>query len=54
MSERVPALIAIVPGIGQFADAHAIEHDPNDALEFCSLLALIATFSAVIHSVLRS
>ena len=29
--ERVAPDIAIFGGVGQFANAHAIEHDPNDS-----------------------
>ena len=34
VAERVAAHVAVVRGVGQFADADAIEHDPDDAVEF--------------------
>ena len=36
VAERVAAGVAVLGGIGHLADADAIEHDPDDAIEMPS------------------
>jgi hypothetical protein len=31
MAQRISSYIAIIRGVGQFADAHTIEHNPEDS-----------------------
>jgi hypothetical protein len=35
VSKRGPAHVAIISGVGQFADADAVQDDPDDAFEWC-------------------
>jgi hypothetical protein len=34
VSERASSHVAVIGGIGQRADPHAVEHDPNNAIEW--------------------